>query len=60
MFLSTAQRSEDTETDFLARLREAFRNCKFETLGNSADTAAELVELQFVSIKVTSEKHLIF
>ena len=60
MFLSTAQRSENTESDFLARLREVARNCKLDNLSNSADIAAELIELQFVAIEVTKEKHLIF
>ena len=43
MFLSTAQGSDETESDFLAELREAARNCNFETLKTSAVSEAELI-----------------
>ena len=41
MFPSTAQGKDESETNFLARLREAACYCKFETHKTSLDTAAD-------------------
>ena len=47
MFLFTDQGSDETETDFRARLKEAARYCNFETLKRCADLEAELIRLRF-------------
>ena len=48
VFLSTAQRSDETETDVLARLREVARYCKLETPKPSPDLEAELLRQRFL------------
>ena len=45
MLLYTTQENVATETDFVAKLREAARYCKFETLKTSADPEAEVIRL---------------
>ena len=49
MFLSTAQGSDETETDVFARLREVARYCKFETLKTLPDLEAELLRKRFLA-----------
>lgn len=57
MFLSTSQDSEESESDYLARLREAARYCKFEALKTSNEPEAELIRLRFIAgLKDKEEK----
>ena len=58
IFLSTAQGSDETETNFPTRLREAARYCKFETLKTSADLEAELTRLRFLAGLIDQEEKL--
>ena len=47
--LDTAQGSDETGTDFLARLRQTARYCKFVTVNTSADPETELIRPQFLA-----------
>ena len=57
-FLQMSQGGEEAETDYLARLREAARYCKFVDLKASADPEAELIRLQFIAGLRDSESKL--
>ena len=57
MFITTAQGgSDETETDFMARLRAA-RYCKIETLKTSADLGAAMIRLQLLACLKDKEKN---
>jgi hypothetical protein len=49
IFLSVEQGHEENEADFLARLREAARHCKFGQLKTCDDPEAELIRLRFIA-----------
>ena len=49
MFLSIEQGNAEKEADFLARLREAARYCKFNDLKTCNDPEAELIRLRFIA-----------
>ena len=48
-FLQMSQGEEEAETDYLARLREAARYCKFVDLKALPDPEAEMFRLQFIA-----------
>ena len=47
--MSQGGEEEEAETDYLAKLREAARYCKFEDLKASRDPEAEVIRLQFIA-----------
>ena len=47
-FLQMSQGGEEADSEFLARLRGAARNCKFIDLNASTDPEAEMSQLQFI------------
>ena len=55
-----SQGGEDAETDYLVRLREAARYCKFVDLKAFPDPAAELIRLQFIAGLRDNESKLKF
>ena len=59
MFLSTAQGSDETEIDFLARRRKAARYFKLEILETSSNIQAELIRVrQVLAVLKNEEKKL--
>ena len=57
-FLQMSQGGEEAETDYLARLRDAARYCKFVDLKASPDPEAEPIRLQFIAGQRDSESKL--
>ena len=48
-FLQMSQGGEEAETDYLARLREDARYCKFVDVKASSEPEAEMIRLQFIA-----------
>ena len=48
-FLQMSQGGEEAETDYLARIREAARYCKFVDLKPSPDPEDEMIRLHFIA-----------
>ena len=55
-FLSTAQRSEETDSEILARFSKADSHSNFEAPKHSACPEVELIRLQFSGLKDKVEK----
>ena len=57
-FLQISQGGEEPETDYLARIREAARYCKFLDLKAPPDPEAEMIRIQFIAGLRDSESNL--
>ena len=51
-FLLMSQGREEAETDYLARLREPARYCKFVGLKASLDPEAQMIRIQFIALSI--------
>ena len=58
-FLQMSQGGEEAETEYIARLGEAARYCKFVDLKSSPDPEAKMIRLQFVTGLRDSEEKLL-